>query len=164
MEWTGYTDRRIQQLVDEGVVRREGRGKYLLAESLTGLFRHIEMQAKAGDKETLTEAEIRYKTAKAEETEFKLEVDKGNYFYKEDVRLAVSNMLSTFIAHMRALPTKMAIRLDGLPKTEIKKELEFGIRDCTDELRELAIAPERGRKVPRRNSKRSSKDSASAKS
>jgi phage terminase Nu1 subunit (DNA packaging protein) len=116
------TPRRIQQLIEEGVLRRardedgnELRGKFYLVESAQGYIRYLRARLESSDlSETkFLDARSRRMIAVAESAELQLAVLKGKLHRTEDVEFIMTNRDSAIRARLLAIPARITRLLIG---------------------------------------------------
>jgi phage terminase Nu1 subunit (DNA packaging protein) len=137
-ELLGLSARRIQQLAEEGVIIKAGRGRYKAAESIQNYIRFLqekERSANEGEADYFKERALHEK-AKREMAEIELAVIKGEIHRSEDVKVVMNDMIAAFRSKVLALPTKLAPQLAG--KTEIPIVKELLNREIREALTELA--------------------------
>ena len=80
---------------------------------------------------------LELKRVEKEMKELKLEVMRGEYHYKNDIELLVTDMLARFKAKLTAIPTKTSIQLLNIDnRREIEQILKEVITDALMELSE----------------------------
>jgi len=116
------TDRRIRQLVDEGVLTKIKNGSYELIPNLKKYLLYIKtktdnkIDSSSSEKDFLEEKTM-HERAKRKISELELALMEGRVHESEDVEREMTNMLTTFRAQILAIPSKMAPQLIG--QTEI---------------------------------------------
>lgn len=139
-ELLGVTPRRIQQLVDEGVVIKNGRGKYEGARSVQNYI-HYQLNVfqgkleREGEVDYLNERALHEK-AKREKAELELAVIKNELHRADDIRDIMSDMLVAFRSKILAMPSKLAPQLVG--HTEIAVIMEAITKEAHEALSELS--------------------------
>lgn len=110
----GVTARRVQQLAQDGVFRREG-GKYGLADCVQRYIRYITENAKNDSEDELNrkkaEAEVRIKRAKAATAEIELKELQGKMHRAEDVQDVLTDFAAAVRDQFLALPGKLAVNV-----------------------------------------------------
>ncbi len=131
--------RRVQQLVKEGILKREADGRYNLPDSVEAYyaFKYMPDNKLSYDLEhTLLEK------AKREKAEIELEQLKGSLLYASDVEQAMATMILTCKSRLLSIPTKCATQIIGLKDLSVIVGI---IRDeiygALEELKEMP-APE----------------------
>jgi phage terminase Nu1 subunit (DNA packaging protein) len=137
----GVADRTVRHLADEGIIKRDSHGKYLLWNSAKSYITALKVMnagrnnAKTEDEEYNLEFEkAQHEHVKRQITDIKLQLIKGQVHKAEDVEKVMSNMFARFKSKMTALPSKLAPRLEGKPRTEIQKILKKEIDAALTEL------------------------------
>lgn len=138
----GVKDRTIRYLADQGIVKRNSHGKYLLFESAKSYILTLKA-ANAGknvktddEKEDLNLESERaaHEHVKRQITEIKLQLIQGKVHKAEDVEAVMTDMFTKFRSKMEAIPTKLARRLEGKSRVEIQKLLKQEVRNALTEL------------------------------
>jgi len=143
-EITGVGDRHVRNLAEEGILVRNSHGKYLLLKSVKNYILNLKI-AKSGDKITSDFAEegldwdnekAKHEHLKAMVTEIKLQLIRGQVHKSEDVAAVITNMFTKFRSKMRAMPYKLAPKLEGKNKSEIsgilKEEIDSALEELAD--------------------------------
>jgi hypothetical protein len=138
----GVKDRTIRYLADNGIVKRDSHGKYLLMDSAKSYILALKVgnagKVSTEDRESdldLDSERALHEHVKRQITEIKLELIKGQVHKAEDVEAVMADMFEKFKQKMTALPAKLAKKLEGKSKAEIQKILK---REIDDALKELA--------------------------
>lgn len=141
-ECIGVGDRMVRYLADEGIVKRNSHGRYLLLESVKNYILTLKV-SKAGesiksdfDKENL---DLNHEKAVNEHwksmiTEIKLQLIKGQVHKSEDVERVMTDMFLNFKNKMLALPHKLALKLEKRDRQEIQENLREEISNALTEL------------------------------
>ncbi|GAQ24231.1 hypothetical protein [Tepidanaerobacter syntrophicus] len=109
----GLTERRVRQLVEEGVIDRIGHGRYDLQDSLKKYIAFLRAAASAEVdsskvKENLDYEKFLHERAKREKAELELAHLKGELHHSADVEKVMNDMLGAFRSKLLALPAKLA--------------------------------------------------------
>lgn len=145
-ECIGVGDRMIRYLADEGIVKRNGHGRYLLLESVKNYILTIKI-SKAGESvKTDFDADmldLNHEKAVNEHwksmiTEIKLQLIKGQVHKSEDVERVMTDMFLNFKNKMLALPWKLAIKLEHQDRQQIQERLLEEIKGALAELAEYS--------------------------
>jgi phage terminase Nu1 subunit (DNA packaging protein) len=137
----GVADRTVRHLADEGIIKRDSHGKYLLWNSANSYITALKVM-NAGRTNSKTEDEAynldlekaQHEHIKRQITDIKLQLIKGQVHKAEDVEKVMSNMFARFKSKMTALPSKLAPKLEGKPRTEIQKILKKEVDAALTEL------------------------------
>ena len=141
-EMIGVGDRMVRHLADEGIIKRNSHGRYLLLESVKNYILTLKV-SKAGesiktdfDKDSL---DLNHEKAVNEHwksliTEIKLQLIKGQVHKSEDVERVMTDMFLNFKNKMLALPHKLAIKLENRERQEIQEKLREEIASALSEL------------------------------
>ena len=141
----GVTTRRVEQLKTEGIIQGEGRPiKYDLFPTVKSYIQYLSDKAngrekKATDQENESlkiEAEARFKQAKAEMEELKLQEFKGELHRAEDVEQITTEHVMQVRAMLMALPNKLAVDLAHISTAaeaaeRIRKEVQTVLEDLS---------------------------------
>lgn len=113
----GLTTRRIRMLENEGVIEKEGRGRYKLQENIKKYIVYLKanQDLKAEGKDD-NDMDIELENGllsrrKREKLELEIASMKGTMHKSEDVERVMNDMLANFRIKLLALPTKAAPRL-----------------------------------------------------
>jgi phage terminase Nu1 subunit (DNA packaging protein) len=134
----GVKDRTIRYLADQGIVKRNSHGKYLLFESAKSYI--LTLKAANAGKNVKTDDEkedldleserAAHEHVKRQITEIKLQLIQGQVHKAEDVEAVMTDMFTKFRSKMEAIPTKLARRLEGKSRGEIQKLLKQEVRNA----------------------------------
>lgn len=137
----GVKDRTIRYLADNGIVKRDSHGKYLLMDSAKSYITTLKIgntaKIRTDDKEEeldLYAERAIHEHTKRQITEIKLQLIKGQVHKSEDVEAVMTDMFITFREKMTAMPAKLARKLEGKDKLEIQKILRKEINSALNEL------------------------------
>jgi phage terminase Nu1 subunit (DNA packaging protein) len=137
----GVADRTVRHLADEGIVKRDSKGKYLLWESAKNYITALKVaRSSRGRVETedgeydLDSERALHEHVKRQITDIKLQLIKGQVHKSEDVERVMTNMFERFKSKMTALPSKLANRLVGKSRTQIQAILKAEIDAALTEL------------------------------
>ena len=103
------TERRIQQLTTEGILIKEGRGKYPLRPNVQAYIKFWQDRAVGSDSGQTTDLHTertRLTKAQADKTELEADVLKGDLIPAVEVLEEWERMTSSFRAKMLSMPTK----------------------------------------------------------
>lgn len=136
-ELLNLTPRRVQQLVQEGVIPKAARGRYDLAASVGAYVAHLQGQLGDGKApHNLSAQRARLAAAQADKAEMELAARRGELV---DVGRAVellTKVVSAVRARVLALPADAVPRLKGKRRAD---EMRAVLQDLTDEcLHEIA--------------------------
>lgn len=140
-EYLGLSDRRIRQLVQEGIVVKSKRGRYDLKLSVKGYINSIRTDKKVKnesiDKVKLArEVELlQHDKLKKRKTELIVRQMENKMHIAEDVEYFWNTMILAAKSKLTAIPTKISPRLIGLNDIkEIQKILKREIDDALNEI------------------------------
>lgn len=140
-EVLGIGDRQVRNLAEQGIIKKDSHGKYVLLVSVKNYITSLKV-AKAGTKvmsdfdETLdldTE-KAKHEHIKRQITDIKLQLAKNSVHKSEDVERVISDMFEKFRSKMNALPAKLAKKLQGKDKGAIQRTLKKEIDSALSEL------------------------------
>ncbi|MRN51977.1 hypothetical protein [Paenibacillus monticola] len=135
-ELLGLSPRRIQQLAEEGIIVRSGRGKYMAAGSVQN---YIRFQAESGggpSEVDYFDERALHERAKRRKAEIELAVMNGELHRAGDVALVMNDMVVTFRARILAIPTKLAPQMLG--QTELPVVLDLLTKEVKEAATELS--------------------------
>lgn len=137
----GVADRTIRYLADNGIVKRDSHGKYLLMDSAKSYITTLKVgnTAKvrtddAKEELSLYTEKALHEHAKRQITEIKRQLIEGQVHKSEDVEAVMTDMFIKFREKMTAMPAKLARKLEGKDKLEIQKILRKEIGSALNEL------------------------------
>ncbi|WP_157273045.1 hypothetical protein [Paenibacillus daejeonensis] len=107
----GKTPRWINQLTGDGILKRVGRGKYILSEAVQAYIDHASGGREEDTRPRLRDEQAELTRIRKEDAMLDLAVKRGELHRAEDVRATVTDMLLNFRARMLALPMKIAPRV-----------------------------------------------------
>lgn len=139
----GVGDRMIRRLAEEGVLKKNSHGKYLLLSSVRNYILTIKV-SKAGentsgaleDSQDFYTEKAKHEHLKRQITDLKLQVLQGKLHKSEDVERVMTDMFVKFKSKMEAMPAKLARKLERKSKTEIQELLQVEIISALQELSE----------------------------
>ena len=139
----GVGDRMVRYLAEEGVLKRNSHGKYLLVASVKNYILTLKISKPTSAETEKNEEPLSWEDEKAKHeklkrqiTDLKLQVLKGQLHKSEDVERVVNDMLAKFKSKMEAMPAKLARKLEKKSKTQILEILQDEIRSALEELSE----------------------------
>ena len=109
----GVSTRRVQQLADDGVVKKVGHGKYDLAASIQGYIEFVKAQGQPKDEEGkgLEKEKIRLTKARADEAELKLTILRGDAVLMPDVEALIAEEYGSLRQGLSQYPAKVASKV-----------------------------------------------------
>lgn len=139
----GVGDRMVRYLAEEGVLKRNSHGKYLLVASVKNYILTLKISKPTSVETEKNEGPLSWEDEKAKHeklkrqiTDLKLQILKGRLHKSEDVERVVNDMLAKFKSKMEAMPAKLARKLEKKSKTQILEILQDEIRSALEELSE----------------------------
>lgn len=136
-------DRMVRHLADEGLLKRDSHGKYLLLHSVKNYVLALKT-SKAGEKIDVGDGDhldLNQEKAANEHwksciNQIKLQLIQGQVHRSKDVGRVVTDMLITFKEKILALPAKLATKAEGKTKLEIQELLKEELDNALEELSE----------------------------
>lgn len=134
----GVSIRWLQKLTQDGVLEKEGHGKYEIAKTVQAFVAWKTAQAEESNEEELNfkKEKTLLTRAQRKKAEMELAVMRGELHRGQDVEQVMNEMLSTFRARCLVIPTRTAPLLTGKGLNEIKQLLRTEIREVLAELSE----------------------------
>lgn len=159
----GVSVRRVQQLVQEGIISTvqtsQGR-RYELAPTIQRYIKYLsdkaygksKSEAEAKLKEQKLKAEIALKESQGELHRLRTEIAAGNYISVEEVKLDYSRFFVSFKKFAMSLPSKLAGRLSGFVDPVEVRQLEKELQtDVTKLLNSFVVSATVEEKQPKDN-------------
>jgi phage terminase Nu1 subunit (DNA packaging protein) len=130
----GLTERRVQQLVKEGVVIKLARGRYDLLKSVRGYIRYLNSLRRGAPDEIkgIDEAKLRKTAAEAEMAELDLARQRGLLVDAASVQKAWGSILAEARKNLLSVPAKVAPLLPGLDAVECEQIIRDQIDQALD--------------------------------
>lgn len=127
------TQRRVNQLADEGVIIRQIEGNFILPEAINEYYAY-----KYQSNETIDylAEKAKHEKAKRELTELELGKRRRELHEASDVEAVLSEMLTNFRTQIHGIPSKMAPMLFGKSKADIEELLNQEIEVRLSEIRD----------------------------
>jgi len=137
----GLSERRIRQLVEEGIIEREKNGNYDLGKTTRKYIEYIKNSNTEATYKKISEKKLNeqflHEKAKREMAEIKLASMKGEIHHSKDVKRVLTEMLSNFKTKICSIPTKIATQINKtMTIAEIENLLEKEINNALIELTE----------------------------
>lgn len=140
-ELFGVGDRMIRYLVQQGIIEKEGRGKYPLMKNIKSYITTLKVENQGKSVQTIGEDELdlgeekaKHERVKRQITEIKLQLIKGQVHKSEDVEAVMTDMFVKFKSKIESLPSKLAKRLEGETRIAIQKVLQEELAGALEEL------------------------------
>lgn len=143
----GLSDRRIQQLVADGVITPElgtVNGKrarqYDLLPTVHDYVKNLQdkLARRDGSVQSFDVERARHEHIKIKMDEIRLALMEGKVHKAEDVEMVVNDMLQKMKSKLESIPPQAAPRLEGKDKNEIEKILNDEIAKSLEELSEYS--------------------------
>lgn len=138
----GVTDRRIRQMAEEGIIVRAAKGRYNLVDSLKNYILSLKLAVDSNDSDNpdgelnFEEEKALHERVKRHISEMKLQTMKGELHKADDVRLVMTDMLSSFKTRMMNIPAKVAPVLEDRDAGYIKERLTSEVTEALNELKD----------------------------
>lgn len=113
--WMGLTSRRVLQMVEEGIIIKEGRGRYPLKICVTNYIEHLKRLAEGvGRKSELGEEKLLTARIERRRRELEFAEQEGSLITVESHRAALAEAFDLVRSNIRNLPGSIAPRLVGI--------------------------------------------------
>jgi phage terminase Nu1 subunit (DNA packaging protein) len=123
-EILGLSDRRIQQLVKEGIISRLERGKFHLPTVIQEYTSYIQSKAMKSDEEyDLWKEKTLLIKAQREKAELELQAILKDLHHSEDVRRVMNHMLGFIRARCSSIPANVAPKIVGKDNLSVIQSL-----------------------------------------
>lgn len=131
--WLSISTRRVNQLVESGVLTRQAEGDFILPEAVAEYYAY-----KFGNKDEvdLIREKALHERDKREMTELNLAVRKGELHESAAVERVMTDMLINFKNKLLALPAKLTINVAAKKQKEIRASITEEIYKALEELSE----------------------------
>jgi phage terminase Nu1 subunit (DNA packaging protein) len=146
-EITGLSPRRLQQMVKEGTLPQpEARNQYPFPDVMIAFVEHLYSKISDSDSkkkaDLLLDQEIRLKTAQADAKEIQVKQLRRELVPADAVKRERATLIINAKSKLRAIPNKIAPKLDALATVHEKRDLLTDeIDQALDELRLGTIDP-----------------------
>jgi phage terminase Nu1 subunit (DNA packaging protein) len=134
--------RRVQQLADEGVIVKAGRGKYDVVGSVQGYIKYLRKRA-AGEElggEAFNLARARNTAAKADIATMERDRLLGLYLRTEEVTMTWSAIVTTVRTRLLSIPAKLGARLAAAKTALAAQEIVAAeIHDALNEFSKQSV-------------------------
>ncbi|ARK25991.1 hypothetical protein SporoP37_15805 [Sporosarcina sp. P37] len=133
------TERRVRQLVEEGVIARVGHGRFDLIDTVGKYVTFLKLSAEGLDENDVVESleyeKWLHEKAKREKAEIELAHIKNEMHRSEEVEKVLNHMVMAFRSKMLSLPTKVALMLvNKFDPKQIEAILEQNVHEALNEL------------------------------
>lgn len=128
------TERRVNQLVKEGVLPRADRGKYPFLGCMKGYIKYLRAMANDGSL-SLTDERTRLTRAQAEGEEMKVKALKGDLIHRDTAEKLWEDVIVACRARLLSMPSKVApivIHCKTIP--EVRDKIESLVHEALNEL------------------------------
>lgn len=142
----GISERRVQQLTNEGAFVRVARGEYDLRQSIHAWTDYMVRDAigdaashQIGEEELLDPAleNALWTKRRRQKTETELAIIRGELHRSEDVKTIVGDMLASFRARLMSMPSKIAPLVIGREDiSEVEKFVKDAVYEALHELKD----------------------------
>lgn len=111
----GITSRRVIQMVEEGIIIKEGRGKYPLKQNVANYINHLRQMAEGTHRKSdLSEEKLLTARIERKRRELEYAEQEGSLITVESHRAAMAEAFDMVRSNIRNLPGSIAPRLVGL--------------------------------------------------
>jgi phage terminase Nu1 subunit (DNA packaging protein) len=142
-QFAGISPRRIQQLTQEEVIKKESCGKYDFVRSVHSLLQYYRQKSdsrRSGDSEEMAKEKLKQMTAKRKLEELKLAQLDGELHRAEDIERIMGAMLTRLRINLLAIPMGLAPVLRGMDNTmEIAEKMDERIRRAMNEVADMDL-------------------------
>lgn len=144
----GVTTRRIQQLIQDGNLKTEERGKLALIENIHAYLDLLQDKSKSAEEKKMDKAkqaaEVKLKVAKANMADLQAKELAGKMHRSEDVQVFTQELIDTVKNALLSLPGRLAVEVSLCDTAEECSVLiKEAIRDVLGELSEFDYDPEK---------------------
>lgn len=134
------TERRVRQLVEEGIINRIGHGRFDLIDTVSKYITYLKLSADTFDESDVAESldyeKWLHEKAKREKAEIELAHLKNEMHRSEEIEKVLNHMVMAFRSKMLSLPSKMALIL--VNKNDPKLIEALIERDIHEALKEIS--------------------------
>lgn len=146
----GVTERRVQQLVNDGViscVKRGNANRFNLIETISAYIENLRDEADSDVKKDLKDrkllADARYRETKTEQEELRLEELKGTMHRSDDVRDATEMLVYSIRSALIAFPGRLAVDVvHAETAADAQQIIRKEVNGILSELSEFSYDPE----------------------
>lgn len=135
----GLSERHLQRLSQEGIIKKNDKGKYLLYESIRSYINHlkeIESTPQQLQEEKLKN-EIEYLKTRDRKENIKIKILEADLHEASDVKRVMNNIISGFKGQLQTIPYKLAPLIIGIDNLgEIQEIITNNINSVLLELSE----------------------------
>lgn len=135
----GLSERHLQRLSQEGIIKKNDKGKYLLYESIRSYINHlkeIESTPQQLQEEKLKN-EIEYLKTRDRKENIKIKILEADLHEASDVKRVMNNIISGFKGQLQTIPYKLAPLVIGIDNLgEIQEIITNNINSVLLELSE----------------------------
>jgi phage terminase Nu1 subunit (DNA packaging protein) len=142
-QFVGVSLRRIQQLTQEGVIKKEPGGKYDFVRSVHSLLQYYRQKSdsrRSGDSDEMANEKLKQISTKRKLEELKLAQLEGELHRAEDIERIIGAMLTRLRINLLAIPMGLApILRDMDDSREIAEKLDERIRRAMNEVADMDL-------------------------
>lgn len=135
----GLSERHLQRLSQEGIIKKNDNGKYLLYESIRSYINHlkeIESTPQQLQEEKLKN-EIEYLKTRDKKENIKIKILESDLHEASDVKKVMNNIIAGFKGQLQTLPYKLAPLIIGIDNLgELQELILDNINNVLQELSE----------------------------
>lgn len=135
----GMTERRVRQLVEEGIIERVAHGRYDIVDTVNRYIKHLKLSSDAVSADDIMESleyeRFLHEKAKREKAEIELSHLKGQMHKASAIESVMNDMLMAFRGKLLGLPTKLAPELVSIIDVgELQELLQAQMFEVLEEL------------------------------
>ncbi|OPG98439.1 hypothetical protein B2I21_08800 [Chryseobacterium mucoviscidosis] len=119
----GKTTRWVNELDREGVLKKESRGKFVLAQAVQDYIEHVLGGKEDSKKPKLIDFKTEHEKTRAEKAALELEQYKGNLHAAADVEVLLSDLILTTKSRLSGIPHRVGATCENETAEFITKEV-----------------------------------------
>lgn len=127
----GKTPRWINQLSRDGVLKQEGRGKFVLGQAIQDYLEHATGGKEDSKQPKLIDYKTQHEKTKAEKAALELEQMKGNLHAAADVERLLSDLILTTKSRLLGVPSRIATDCENesadVVESIVRREIETAL-------------------------------------
>lgn len=138
-EIIGLSERQTFRLANDGILKKDDKGKYLLYQSIIGYIQHLKESAENPRQlqEEKIKQEIEYLKTRDKKEKTKIRILEADLHESEDVKKIMNNMIAGFKGQIRSLPYKIAPLVIGIDNlAELQEIITDNVNNTLLELSE----------------------------
>lgn len=112
----GLSDRHVQRMAKEGIIKRNDNGKYLVYESIKSYICHLKEMEETPQQlqEEKLKNEIEYLRTRDRKENIKIKILEADLHEADDVKKVMNNAIAGFKGQLKSLPFKLAPTVIGI--------------------------------------------------